>query len=69
VPSIAPDVHSSYHPNELNLGMFLANFFLELRKGEVRRILLERSSENPQNANFVITEFSEVRPQEQPPSI
>jgi hypothetical protein len=39
-------VHSSYHPNELNLGMFLANFFLELRNGELPRILLKRTSEN-----------------------
>ena len=28
---------------------------------ELPRILLKRTSENPQNANFVLTEFYEVR--------
>jgi hypothetical protein len=43
VPSIAPDVHSSYHPNELNLGMFLANF-VELAFCELRLYLMLGSS-------------------------
>src|SRR5215217_1264874 len=39
----------------------LAVNFLELRNGEVRRILLKRTSENPQNANFALSGFCELR--------
>jgi hypothetical protein len=35
--------------------------FRELRYGEVRRILLKRTSQNAQNANFGQTEFYEVQ--------
>src|SRR5215216_5675911 len=35
--------------------------FLELRIGEVRRIPLKRTSENPQKAKFALKEFYEVR--------
>src|SRR5215211_7277088 len=51
----------TYHSNELSLlllgrGLRVANF-LELRQCEVRRILLKRTSENAQNANFAVAEF------------